>query len=56
MGYITLAFDASHYGESGGEPRYKEVPGASHVDLYDKPEHMKVTLKKLDSFFKKDLN
>lgn len=32
------------------------VPGASHLDLYDRPEYMKVTLKKLDEFFKQYLN
>lgn len=31
------------------------VPGASHVDLYDRPEYMKVSLKKLDDFFKQYL-
>lgn len=27
MGFVTLSFDASHYGDSTGLPRYTEVPG-----------------------------
>ena len=26
MGFVTISFDASHYGDSSGEPRYIEVP------------------------------
>lgn len=31
------------------------VPGATHVDLYDRPAYMKYSLKKLDAFFRQYL-
>ena len=69
MGYITLAFDASFYGNSGGEPRHIEVPEirvedySAAVDFLsnhalvdpDRPEYMAITIPKLDDFFKNNL-
>lgn len=44
-GFVTLAYDASHYGESG----------ASHFDLYDKSQYVTPAVDKMAEFFGKHL-
>lgn len=48
-------FSEDAYSKAAEPKELFVVPGASHVDLYDKPEAMAVTLPKLDRFFKESL-
>ena len=33
VGYVTLVFDGSYFGESEGEPRYQELPDVKESDI-----------------------
>jgi fermentation-respiration switch protein FrsA (DUF1100 family) len=52
---VSAYFSEDAYKKASEPKELFVVPGASHVDLYDRPEYMKVTLKKLDEFFKQYL-
>jgi uncharacterized protein len=52
---VSAYFSEDAYQKAREPKELFVVPGASHVDLYDRPEYMKVTLKKLDEFFKQYL-
>lgn len=52
---VSAYFSEDAYGKAAEPKELFVVPGASHVDLYDRPEYLTVSLSKLDSFFKQYL-
>lgn len=52
---VSKYFSEDAYNKAAQPKELFVVPGATHVDLYDQPEYMKITLPKLDSFFKQYL-
>lgn len=52
---ISAYFSEDAYAKATEPKELFVVPGATHVDLYDRPEYLKITLPKLDSFFKQYL-
>lgn len=52
---VSAYFSQDAYSKAAEPKELFVVPGASHVDLYDRPEYMAVSLPKLDSFFKQYL-
>jgi len=44
---VSAYFSEDAYNKASEPKELFVVPGASHVDLYDRPEYMKVSLKKL---------
>lgn len=52
---VSAYFSEDAYSKAAEPKELFVVPGASHVDLYDRPKYMEVSLPKLDSFFKQYL-
>lgn len=52
---VSAYFSEDAYAKAAGPKELFVVPGATHVDLYDRPQYLAVTLPKLDSFFKHNL-
>jgi len=52
---VSAYFSEDAYSKAAEPKELFVVPGASHVDLYDRPEYMAISLPKLDSFFKQYL-
>ncbi|GHT35783.1 carboxymuconolactone decarboxylase [Bacteroidia bacterium] len=52
---VSAYFSEDAYSKAAEPKELFVVPGASHVDLYDRTEYMQITLPKLDAFFKQYL-
>ena len=52
---VSAYFSEDAYAKAAEPKELFVVPGATHVDLYDQPEYLKITLHKLDTFFKQHL-
>lgn len=52
---VSAYFSEDAYAKAAEPKELFVVPGATHVDLYDRPEYMRITLPKLDAFFKQHL-
>lgn len=52
---VSAYFSEEAYKKASEPKELFVVPKASHVDLYDKPEHIATSVPKLDSFFKEHL-
>ena len=52
---VSKYFSEDAYAKAAEPKELFVVPGATHVDLYDQPEYLKITLPKLDTFFKQYL-
>ena len=47
---VSKYFSEDAYAKAAEPKELFVVPGATHVDLYDQPKYLKITLPKLDSF------
>lgn len=52
---VSAYFSEDAYNRAAQPKELFVVPGASHVDLYDRPEYMAVSLPRLESFFRQHL-
>ena len=52
---VSAYFSEEAYSKAAKPKELFVVPGASHVDLYDRPQYIAVSLEKLRTFFTQNL-